>query len=274
MSNSPDGNITEKGGQAYRMRLGTPGAPAWSMTKVAALSCDTPSSRCTGNRKFMSGPSVVAETDGSYSLYLGSGDREKPFGGAYFPSTSMVSNYFFKLTDKLTDKPADPAWLASEYANCGANLLCLASFASAGNAADACGATSVPMGKRWALGMRPGEQVVTSAATRFGVTTFSTHMPDVPAPNNCGGRLGQVHVYNLDTGTAAPAGGSTCAGQLFCVALPPAPQKFDVCMDTACTVTRAVCIVCGTDSAIQPREDAPQSVVAPSDQRSTNWYLR
>ena len=259
------GYAADLGGNVYRITMGDTPPSAWSMTKLAALGCDSPG-QCTANRKFMSGPSVVAEPDGSYSLYLGSGDREKPLGSAYFPATSMVSNYFFKITDK----PGDLAWSAAQLANCGTEAMCLASFASAGNSAGTCGAASVPAAKGWALRLRPGEQVVTPAATRFGVSTFSTHMPDVPVANSCGSGLGQVHVYNLDTGTGAPAGGSTCSDRVTGGGLPPAPQKFDLCVDNACSVTRPVCIGCSTTSAIQPREDVPQGAVAPAVTGSVN----
>lgn len=267
------GYAADLGGNVYRITMGDAPPSAWSMIKLAALGCDTPAP-CTANRKFMAGPSVVTEPDGSYSLYLGSGDREKPLGMAYFPSTSMVSNYFFKITDK----PGDLGWNAPEFDNCGTQAMCLASLASAGNTAgnsagntaDSCGAASVPTAKGWALRLRPGEQVVTPAATRFGVSTFSTHMPDVPVPNSCGGGLGQVHVYNLDIGTGAPAGGSTCSDRVSGGGLPPAPQKFDLCLDNTCSATRAVCIGCSADSAIQPREDVPQGAAAPAVTRSVD----
>ncbi len=264
------GYAADLGGNVYRIDMGAAAPSAWSITRIAALGCATLQG-CSNNRKFMFGPSVMAEADGSFNLYLGSGDREKPLGYAFYPSTNAVQNHFFKLTDR----PGDITWLASERSNCGADIMCMASLLANGNVASTCGATVAPTGKGWAMALRPTEQVVTMAATRFGVSTFSTHMPDVLMAGTCSARLGRVHVYNLDTGTAAPAGGTTCNDVVEGVALPPGPRKLDVCMDDACSVKRPICIGCSTKSPLQTQESVvPAGSVEPSGARPGGWYMQ
>ena len=265
------GYAADLGGNVYRINMGNASASNWSVTKIAALGCDSAYVRCTSNRKFMFGPSVVVEADGSYSLYLGSGDREKPLGSNTFPRTSMVENYFFKLQDK----PGDSTWLAMEAANCGGEVICMASLNSTGNVAGTCGAFAAPGGKGWKLGLRPTEQIVTLAATRFGVTTFSTHTPDVQPVDSCSARLGRVNVYNLYTATAEPANGTTCSDQVYGGNLPSAPRKLDVCMDAACTDKRPICIGCSKESSIQTQETrVPPSSVSPAAKAGSGWTLQ
>ncbi|MES2016712.1 MAG: pilus assembly protein PilY [Pseudomonadota bacterium] len=261
------------GGNLYRINMGTQAPATWSITKIAALGCATADTSCPSNRKFMFAPSVIEEADGSVSLYIGSGDREKPLGSIYFPSTAAVANYFFKVIDK----PEDPLWLASEAAgNCSQGLICLNSLAPAGdtdeNTLAACGGAQIGDKKGWYLGLRATEQVVTLAATRFGVTTFSTHMPTVPQSGACStSNLGTVHVYNLYAGGGEPVGGS-CGAVMYGANLPPSPQKLDVCMDAACAVIKPMCIGCGSDSPLQMH--APDTPVEPQAQRQTGWYLK
>lgn len=264
------GYAADLGGNIYRITIGALAPSAWTIKKIAALGCATPAD-CASNRKFMFAPSVIPELDGSVSLYLGSGDREKPLGGAFFPRTVEVANYFFKVKDN----PTDLTWLTSENATCGADIICLASLQSAGSTAGTCGAAAPLTGKGWTLALRPTEQVVTLAATRFGVTTFSTHMPDVPQAGVCTGKLGKVHVYNLDIGTAAPMAGSTCSEEVKGGGLPPPPEKMDVCANDACTVVKSICIGCSTQSPIQSRENAaPSSTLGSNAKRRVYWYIQ
>jgi type IV pilus assembly protein PilY1 len=260
------------GGNVYRIKIDTLAPADWTITKIASLGCDTPAA-CTDNRKFMFAPSVIAETDGSYSLYIGSGDREKPLGNAYFPHTSAVANYFFKIKDK----PADAAWLLAEAAtNCqGQALICLASLTSAGSVNGQCGAATAPTGKGWLLGLRGTEKVVTPAATRFGVTTFSTHMPAVPVPGACTSNLGTTHVYNLTLATAKPAPGLTCDAVVTGGGLPPPPEKIDVCMNSDCSIKKSICIGCSTDSPIQSQENGmPGNLLKQNAKRRVYWYIQ
>lgn len=260
------------GGNIYRITIDALAPANWTITKIASLGCDT-AAACDSNRKFMFAPSVITEADGSYSLYIGSGDREKPLGAAYFPNTAAVADYFFKVTDK----PSDPTWLSSEStANCpGQSLICLSSLTSAGAVNGQCGASTALTGKGWVLRLRGTEKVVTPAATRFGVTTFSTHMPAVPVPGACTSNLGTTHVYNLTLRTAAPTPGSTCDAVVTGGGLPPPPEKIDVCMNSDCSVKKSICIGCSTESPIQAQENGiPGSLLKQNAKRRVYWYIQ
>ncbi len=246
----------------------------WHITKIASLGCSTTAS-CTDNRKFMFGPSVVPETDGSYSLYLGSGDREKPINNTstgFYAHAAAVTNYFFKVKDN----PAVASWLSSEKdsGRCDAELICINSLTQV-RSAGSCNATlGTATEKGWIFGLRTTEQVVTTAATRFGVTTFSTHMPAVPTPGSCKPNLGTTRVYNLNLTDATPVAGTTCDDHVQGDGLPPPPEKPDVCMNADCTIKTPVCIGCGKNSAIEagsnPSSSYSQSQIG---KRRVYWYI-
>lgn len=271
------GYVGDLGGNLYRITMtGLPSA--WTIVKIASLGCDIPKlsgNTCSDNRKFMFPASAVLEADGSVSLYIGSGDREKPLGAAYYPSTSQVRNLFFKVTDK----PSDSTWLDSEKGNCeGLAVICKRSLSSVGDtdetSAATCGGTQTAGTKGWYLGLRATEQVVTLAATRFGVTTFSTHMPAVPEAGSCKSNLGTVHVYNLDITNAQPVQGS-CSSVVKGGGLPPPPEKMDICMDANCSIKQAACIGCSTASPIEIKPDVtPPTTAGPNAKRRIYWYIQ
>lgn len=269
------GYAADLGGNLYRINMGALAPSLWTITKIASLGCAT-AATCTSNRKFMFSPSVIPEADGSISLYIGSGDREKPLGAAYFPNTAAVQNYFFKVTDK----PEDANWLSSEAGTrcAGQAVVCLASLSSVGdtdeNTAATCGGTQALNSKGWYLGLRPTEQVVTLAATRFGVTTFSTHMPAVAQVGACSSNLGTVHVYNQMISTGAPLNGS-CSAVVTGGGLPPPPEKMDICLNDACTATKPTCIGCSSTSPIELTPDENEAPgVGPNAKRRVYWYIQ
>lgn len=201
------GNIYRISGSSANLPFAATAPGSWTITKIASLGCDStsdvsPSAGCPMNRKFLSAPDVV-EKDGVYYLLIGSGDREKPLQA--FAVAYQVDNHFFMVTDN----PADPDWLTDETSNCGSAIVCLDSLL----AIDSGGADPDPADlaemKGWSLDMRDHEQVVTSAITVFGTTTFSTHTPTVPAAGSCSSNLGTARVYNVRFANAAAANGAT-----------------------------------------------------------------
>ena len=266
------GYAADLGGNLYRITIGDKAPAEWTITKIAALGCATNITSCTDPRKFMFSPSVVQEPDGSNSIYLGSGDREKPLPAAYFPLTVAKQNYFFKVRDK----PASATWLSDESTRCGGvSVLCMDSLNSAGSVAGTCGANMPAESKGYALTLRATEQVVTSAATRFGVTTYSTHMPTVPVPGTCGSNLGKVHVYNLNIATATPIKGTTCADEVTGGGLPPSPVKVDVCMNEDCTDTDPITIGGSKDSPVQTGQDPTETdKMGAKGKRRVYWYIQ
>ncbi len=193
------GNIYRISGASANEPFGLTAPASWTITKIASLGCDTVAVSCSPtNRKFMFAPDVVEE-DGIYYLMLGSGDREKPLGertatpgDPYWPAAFGTTNYFFMVKDK----PTEPTWLSSEFSNCGSNVICLDSLLPI-LSADNPDPDDLASKKGWYLGLRDHEQVVTSAITVYGITTFSTHVPHVPSEAECKPERGTARVYNI-----------------------------------------------------------------------------
>jgi type IV pilus assembly protein PilY1 len=247
----------------YRIRFGN-GAPAsWQMERIAAFGCNTPAA-CTANRKFMFAPSVVTtgtiSMDATYHLMLGSGDREKPTG--QYSASNAVANHFFQFTDK----PGDSGFPGS--ADCGANVVCMASLQPiTGSVAPT--PAQLAAKKGWSLALAATEQVVTSAVTVFGVTTFSSHKPSV-ATTGCSRHLGEARVYNVNYANAAPAYADSRADLVAGGGLPPSPVAGQVTLDDGVTVP--FCIGCSKDSPLEAR--LPTSLGAASKPKGRlYWYV-
>jgi type IV pilus assembly protein PilY1 len=229
----------DMGGNIYRIDIGAVAPAGWSMTKVADLGCSGVAS-CSANRKFMFAPDVVDNGGGVFSLLLGSGDREKPLSS--YTAAESVTNYFFMLEDN----PTDPTWLSSENATCGADVICLDSLFSIAANATSPSAADLAGSKGWSLGLASTEQIVTSAITIFGTTTFSTHQP---ATGGSCDSLGAANVYNIGFKDAAPTSNDgERYGDLAGGGLPPSPTAGLVIIDG---IPTPFCIGCDTDSALE-----------------------
>jgi type IV pilus assembly protein PilY1 len=226
----------DTGGNLYRISGSTAHepfdatAPAdWTMTKIASLGCDS-TATCTGNRKFLFAPDVV-EKNGIYHLLIGSGDREKPLQA--FDTAYAVENHFFMIKDS----PTDTEWLSDESANCGGAIICLASLVQIPSGADDPDPADLAAAKGWYLEMRDHEQVVTTAITVFGATTFSTHTPTVPEAGSCSANLGTARVYNVKFSNAAAAfAPNNRDSEIAGGGLPPSPVAGLVQLDDGTTV--------------------------------------
>ena len=191
------GNVYRIHGATANTELGETAPASWQITKIASLGCDGGSS-CAEKRKFMFAPDVT-QIGSVYYLMLGSGDREKPLYN--FDNAYAVDNLFFMIKDM----PTSTDWLTSENGNCNDNVLCLESLAEIGVSDATPSQADLDEKKGWYLQMRAHEQVVTSAITVFGVTTFSTHTPEPEVGGACSSKLGTARVYNVYFRNAAPA---------------------------------------------------------------------
>lgn len=253
------------GGNVYRVNIEAAAPSAWTITKIAALGCDT-AARCTNNRKLMFAPDLVEE-NGEFVLLLGSGDREKPL--LYYTHASSVRNYFFMLRDR----PADSTWLSNETGVCGSAVMCLGSLLPIATDTDPSPA-ALEGKKGWYLALRPTEQVVTSAITIFGAVSFSTHTPDVPQAGACTSRLGNARVYKISYLTAASQNGTRDRSALLPpdTGLPPSPVAGMVDMGER---TVAFCIGCGANSSIEAEEPPmPSSSLPNQPKRRVYWYIQ
>jgi type IV pilus assembly protein PilY1 len=248
------GNIYRISGVNANTAIGTTSPADWTITKIAALG-----GTGTQNRKFMFAPDLVDE-NGTHILLLGSGDREKPLSS--YTDAASVNNYFFMIKDR----PSDSAWLSSENANCGSNVICLNSLqAIVGDTAPS--DTELAGKKGWYLGLRSSERIVTSAITVFGTVTFSSFIPSVSEPESCSANLGTSTVYNINYKNAASANGTDSRGETIVGGgLPPSPVAGLVTLDDGSTVpfiigSRPNSPLEGGDPPLPPSRDRPKSRV-------------
>ncbi len=222
------GNIYRISGATANTPIGTTAPAGWTITKIAALGCATPST-CSANRKFMFAPGVINE-DGTYVLVIGSGDREKPL--RTWTSAYGTSNYFFMLRDV----PTDTAWLSSETTNCGSAVMCLDSLVPILTNEDPSDEDLADK-KGWYLGLCAHEQVVTTGLTVFGTTTFSTHTPVPAGVSGCTSTLGTARVYNVSYKNARSQNGTSNRSEVISGGgLPPSPVAGMVTLDDGTTV--------------------------------------
>ncbi len=275
------GNIYRISGADSNTPFASTAPSAWTITKIASLGCSTPGT-CTNNRKFMFAPSVVPQTDGSFVILLGSGDREKPVRS--YANAYGVTNFFFLVKDS----PTNSLWLSSESSNCNnQSIICLASLVSEGSVTSGCTGpatqVSLNLAKGWFLGLRDHEQVVTPAATVNAVTTFSTHIPTLPATgtggSQCTADLGTTHVYNLNIANATAAAGTACSDTNVVKGggLPPPPEKKKVRIcdaDGHCS-DQPICIGCSPKGPLEttPNNSPTPGAGSPAKHR-VYWYIQ
>jgi type IV pilus assembly protein PilY1 len=266
-----DGNAihayaADLGGNVYRINIGINTPENWTMTKIASLGCDT-TATCASNRKFIFGPDVV-ENSGTYTVLIGSGDREKPLGVGYYPSTTAVANYFFMFEDK----PLDATWLSDELSNgvCDLAVICKNSlYPILSNSTPTVAQLATKKG--WYLGLRPTEQVVTSAITVFDNVTFSTHIPTVPTPGSCKSDLGTASVYNISYKNASSSKGTTRFETIAGGGLPPSPVAGNVILDNGSVVP--FCIGCDAASPLEGGTPiTPLQAIQPKAR--VYWYIQ
>lgn len=258
--------IADLGGVVYRLDFTGNSVNQWSMTAIAKLGCATYTTACSANRKFMFQPSVVSTDGTTFYILLGSGDREKPVSvnGAY-PNTAAVSNYFFMIKDK----PTDSTWLTSGAPTTCGVVICIDWLQQISGTSAATGTTIDSTKKGWYLTMQSQEQIVTSAVTVFGVTSFSTHTPAV-STNSCSNNLGTTRVYNVNYADATSANGTDnryehVAGD----GLPPSPVAGKVLIDGA---TVPFCIGCSKDSPLEGKK-ATQATGVSRARNRLYWYV-
>ncbi|NJD32780.1 MAG: pilus assembly protein PilY [Gammaproteobacteria bacterium] len=268
--------VADLGGNIYRISgsantpttgafaaFGSTPPAGWNITKIASLGCDaTTCGSGVANRKFMFMPDIV-EKDGVYYLLVGSGDREKPLDA--WPSAYGVDNYFFMVKDN----PSDGSWLTSENAHCSADVICLDSLvevpADSNPSAD-----DLAAAKGWYLPLNDHEQVVTSAITVYGTTTFSTHTPAVPVAGQCTSNLGTARVYNVRFLNAAAKGNNNRGEIVSGGGLPPSPVAGMVTLDDG----RTVPFIIGADPDSPLESELPESPSTGTQPRSlTYWYI-
>jgi len=271
--------MADMGGVVYRLNLSASLVSDWSMTPIAKLGCGTETAgsgkatdSCSGgNRKFMFQPSVVSTDELTFWILLGSGDREKPVSG--HTASGAVKNYFFAIKDRPGESAA---WLGGTNATtCGESVICLDALQKIDGSTAASDATiaSIADKKGWYLTLGSTEQVVTSAITVFGNTSFSTHMPAVTStdPEACVNNLGTTRVYNIDYADASSNNGTDNRYEdVTGDGLPPSPVAGKVLIDG---VAVPFCIGCSKDSPLESKKVIQASSVSRARNR-LYWYIQ
>jgi type IV pilus assembly protein PilY1 len=257
------GNVYRIHGANANTDLGQTAPTGWQITRIASLGCDSGSS-CSEKRKFMFAPDVTRIGE-VYYLMLGSGDREKPLYN--FDNAYEVDNLFVMIKDN----PTKSDWLTSENGTCNDNVLCLESLFEIGVNDPTPPQVELDEVKGWYLRLRDHEQVVTSAITVFGVTTFSTHTPEPEVGGACESKLGTARVYNVFFRNAGPAYKATDrSAEVEGGGLPPSPVAGIVRLDDG----REVPFVIGADPDSPLESKLPDPPSLGSKPKSlTYWYL-
>ena len=280
------GNLYRISGATANEPIGSTAPASWTITRLASLGCDTDSTGCSNKRKFMMMPDVVETPSGTgvYYLLFGSGDREKPLGDRsdpaadpprlppYWPVAFGTTNYFFAIKDS----PTDPCWnpVTNVSGSCtGHAPLIMTSLTAIDNRSPEDLALALALSKGWYLPLNDHEQVVTSAITVFGITTFSTHTPEVPVEGACDSSTGTARVYNVRYYDAAPKRGNVNRSAVIDGGgLPPSPVAGMVTLDGEGT---AVPFLIGgsPESPLEGGEpSSPSTTTLPKS--LTYWFIR
>ena len=188
------GYAVDTGANIYRINIGANAPEDWTMTKIAALGCDT---EAACSRKFLHAPEVVVTAEYN-AVLVGSGNRERPLLNN---AATLVDNAFFMIKDDATDSSPDVITTSTTTTT---GALALVEFDPNLEPTTAqLDELALSTNKGWYLAFgtqhstpdldHDKEQVVTSAIVFAGVAYFSTHTPT--APTTCGAKLGKARGY-------------------------------------------------------------------------------
>lgn len=191
------GYAVDTGANIYRINIGVNAPEDWTMTKIAALGCDT-AAACS--RKFLHAPEVVVTADYN-AVLVGSGNRERPLLNN---AATLVDNAFFMIKDDATVSNPDVITTSTTTTTDALALVVLDPNLEPTTAQLDELALSTNKGWYLAFGTphsdpdldHDKEQVVTSAVVFAGVAYFSTHTPT--APTACGANLGKARGYAVE----------------------------------------------------------------------------
>lgn len=188
------GYAVDTGANIYRINIGVNAPEDWTMTKIAALGCDT-AAACS--RKFLHAPEVVVTEDYN-TVLVGSGNRERPL---LSNTATTVDNAFFMIKDDSA--VSSPAVITTSTTTTTGALALVVLDPNLEPTTAQLDELALSTNKGWYLSFgsphsdpdldHDKEQVVTSAVVFAGVAYFSTHTPTVPTA--CGANLGKARGY-------------------------------------------------------------------------------
>ncbi|HUR90363.1 MAG TPA: hypothetical protein VMZ74_14855, partial [Ramlibacter sp.] len=212
--------FTDLGGNIWRADVAAANSANWTVTKIAALGCDTGvCSSGTTPRKFFFPPSVLSVlpggTTGSYDLVsIGSGDREHPLKSTASGSSYNVANRFYTIKDTGTA-------LSTPVTN---NILQSTLF-------DATSTQWDGSGDGFYLTFATGEKEVNAPTVVNGYIFFATNKPS-NQDATCAANLGIATAYAV-----SPFLATVTSNQLAGGGLPPSAVSGVILVSTTDPVT-------------------------------------
>jgi type IV pilus assembly protein PilY1 len=183
----------DTGGNLWRADVNNTDTASWTVTKLAALGCDSGvCSSGTTPRKFLFPPAVItvkpAGSTGSYDIVTAtSGDREHPLKNTTSGSAYGVTNRFFLIEDTGTavDTPATSGVVLGDLFN-----------------ATSTAYTKDGTTKGFYITLATGEKGVNATSVLDGIVYFGTNRP-IDRSATCAPNLGEAKAYAVDPFSAA-----------------------------------------------------------------------
>lgn len=228
------------GGNVWRADVSATNTTSWTVTRIAALGCDT--GECTAGtapRKFFFPPAVLSvKTAGAADSYdavsLVSGDREHPLKSDAAGSSYAVADKFFMIKDQTTTVTPS-SFLTSE----------VTVSPAATGLANATSTAWNGTGNGFYINFATGEKGVNAPLALNGNIFFSTNQPSEPSAT-CQANLGTARAYAVSPFTSELAKNTLSGG-----GLPPSPVAGLVEVTTTVaggsttTTEEKFCIGCG-----------------------------
>lgn len=249
----------DMGGNIWRADVADGNSSNWTVTKIAALGCDTGACAAgTTPRKFFFPPAhigiKVGGTAGSYDvLAIGSGDREHPLKSTATGSSYNVADKFFMIKDLGTSISAPST----------SNVTMATLF----NATSATYDNSL---NGFYRSLATGEKTVNAAVVVSGDVFLATNRP-IDRVSTCAPNLGEAKAYAY-----SPFTGETSSNVLPGGGLPPTAVAGLVTITTnGVDSVEKFCIGCGVTAACNSalQNCNPDKVVL-KNMRRTYWYKK
>jgi len=266
--------FADLGGNVWRADVAATSSADWTVTRIAALGCDTDA--CGENitpRKFFFPPSVLSiragGTSGSYdAIGIPSGDREHPLKSTASGSAYNVNNGFFLVKDAGTSLVMDSTTVLPTR-NVKKSDLDQITLADS--------VYEDPEG--FYFNFATGEKAVNAPLAVNGLIFFATNRPTEPVGTTCASNLGEAKAYAVSPFTAGSSSNILPGGGLAPSAV-TGLISFDTTNadGTTTTTQEKFCIGCGIGppggGCASALENCNLGTTIPKNLRRTYWYKK
>ena len=271
--------VGDVGGNLWRIDVSAAATTSWTVTRVAALGCDSgPCAAGTTPRKFFFPPAVLTVLPGGQAgaydaIGIVSGDREHPLQSTATGSAAMTPDKFFLVKDTTTT--LSPSTFATTDVHLSGGLFDATSTVWDGTL------------NGFYISMRSAEKGVNAPLAVNGLIFFSTNQPSAPTAT-CAANLGIARAYAVSPFTSESANNVLSGG-----GLPPSPVAGLVSISGTdgqghtTTHEERFCIGCGVSSLPGTPPSTPgtcagnaalqnctPSITIPSNLKRTYWYKK